>query len=921
MLVIVRVSIAQQDTFFVATNGNDANPGTEILPWKTLQRACSIASPGVTILLKAGIYNEKVTMNVSGNATEGFITFKNYENDIVKIDGTGKNGDQLLLIQNKNYIRIVGLEFQNNLNQSFGTGIWIQGAGRNIEIRNCTFHDMRASSSGDAMAISVYGTNGTSPLSNIIIDSNHIYNCEPGHSEALTLNGNVDTFQITNNRVHDVNNIGIDMIGGEGTSPNVLTDLARNGICKGNVVYNCRSNYGGGYAAGIYVDGGENILIERNTVYQCDTGLEIGCENQGRVAAKMIVRDNLIFNNDKRGIGFGGYNFPATGKVKNSFFLNNTCFNNDILNTDAGELVVEYAESCVVKNNIFFSTTQNKLMVTTFGNNKGNIFDYNLWNTPAGSNNASIDYNGTVYSSFTAYQNGTGHDGHSLFANPLFVSATLPAPDLHLLSSSSAINAGDVNFIPAIGETDFDGNARVHNSRVDCGAYEMNVNAPDAPRNLSAVLNNQQIILQWNPNTENNILRYRIFGGTSGNPTTQLDSTNDTLKIISGIESGFTYYFRITAINTDGFSSNYSNEVFIDIEGEKKYRTIAATTSLAVKGNKMKFSKTGNLLTAPNLSTAIEYEFSKLGKNGKTFAGIEQTDKTLAKQRAWILFKKASDFGKLFTEAHTQIGKVFPLDSVRSNDGSAGKKLSKLFKPQRAKYSNFAVEQCVLFRFNILVSGDTVTPAGFGNLILDTNFTLAGKQLEGKTLSAIATEVDTLMTLWESRGINEQSDYENLFDFTKNILERINQGFAHEFTSANYTIDTNGVRKAKKPYALFLKGVKTAESLGIVAENTKQKENIFIQNKLSPQFQLQNYPNPFNPQTAIGFSLLALSNVTLKVYDVLGQVVATLINNQTMQAGNHEIPFDGGGLTSGIYFYRLSIDGKFSESKKLVLMK
>ena len=93
------------------------------------------------------------------------------------------------------------------------------------------------------------------------------------------------------------------------------------------------------------------------------------------------------------------------------------------------------------------------------------------------------------------------------------------------------------------------------------------------------------------------------------------------------------------------------------------------------------------------------------------------------------------------------------------------------------------------------------------------------------------------------------------------------------------------------------------------------------------QFSLkQNYPNPFNPQTAIGFSLLAIGNVTLKVYDVLGREIATLLNNETMQAGKHAVNFNvetfhGTSLPSGVYFYRLSVDGKFSETKKLVLMK
>jgi hypothetical protein len=81
----------------------------------------------------------------------------------------------------------------------------------------------------------------------------------------------------------------------------------------------------------------------------------------------------------------------------------------------------------------------------------------------------------------------------------------------------------------------------------------------------------------------------------------------------------------------------------------------------------------------------------------------------------------------------------------------------------------------------------------------------------------------------------------------------------------------------------------------------------------------QNYPNPFNPMTIIKYSIPKLSFVTLKIFDVLGREVATLVN-QEKPLGRYGIEFDGSELTSGIYFYQLKT-GDFIETKKMLLIK
>jgi hypothetical protein len=82
----------------------------------------------------------------------------------------------------------------------------------------------------------------------------------------------------------------------------------------------------------------------------------------------------------------------------------------------------------------------------------------------------------------------------------------------------------------------------------------------------------------------------------------------------------------------------------------------------------------------------------------------------------------------------------------------------------------------------------------------------------------------------------------------------------------------------------------------------------------------QNYPNPFNPRTVISYQLPVTSQVKLSIYNVLGQKVATLVNNKQV-AGSHKVEWDATHFASGIYWYRLETDKGFMQIRKLVLLK
>ncbi|NOX19247.1 MAG: T9SS type A sorting domain-containing protein [Chlorobi bacterium] len=81
----------------------------------------------------------------------------------------------------------------------------------------------------------------------------------------------------------------------------------------------------------------------------------------------------------------------------------------------------------------------------------------------------------------------------------------------------------------------------------------------------------------------------------------------------------------------------------------------------------------------------------------------------------------------------------------------------------------------------------------------------------------------------------------------------------------------------------------------------------------------QNYPNPFNPSTVINYSIPVDGNVTLKIYDILGNEVAELVNGK-ISAGTHKVTFEASGFTSGIYFYSIQTDN-FKATKKMILLK
>ncbi len=469
-------------TFYVAVTGDNNNPGTETEPWRTIQYAADTVGPGSTVFVRSGVYEEAVTINVSGSEAGGWVTFQSYVGETAVLDATTltvPNADSaLFLIESQNYIIIDGFELRNYTTGSANRvpmGIFVTGDAHHIQLRNNHIHHIEnnGGSDGNAHGIAVYGTEAPAAIHDLIIQNNDLHDLKLGNSEALVLNGNVTDFTVTQNRVHDNDNIGIDLIGFEGTAPDSAYDQARDGVVSQNEVYNIDtiSNpayFGERSAAAIYVDGGTRIVIERNRVYQSNFGIELASEHNGRATSHITVRNNLIYHNQVAGLAMGGYD-TQRGSTENCVIVNNTFFHNDSLQDGNGELYIQFDTAVnLIKNNIFAANDQSLFISNAYTQNSGNVVDYNLYFAPAGADNSEWQWQDVAYQGFDAYRSATGNDIHSQFADPLFLSEV--TPDLHLQADSPAIDSGEM--LAEAGMVDFDGRSRTQNSIIDIGAFE-----------------------------------------------------------------------------------------------------------------------------------------------------------------------------------------------------------------------------------------------------------------------------------------------------------------------------------------------------------------------------------------------------------------------------------------------------------------
>jgi hypothetical protein len=192
-----------------------------------------------------------------------------------------------------------------------------------------------------------------------------------------------------------------------------------------------------------------------------------------------------------------------------------------------------------------------------------------------------------------------------------------------------------------------------------------------------------------------------------------------------------------------------------------------------------------------------------------------------------------------------------------------------------------------------------MTPPGFGELIYDDS---TGGALNGLLIKEIADSADGMLTLrWGPAPLYYRFDQ---------VITNINHAFSGPMDTISFAaqLRTKGVKSADAVQFIRPSGIPPT----LVTPLTEEQDE-------PEQFTLfQNYPNPFNPMTTIEFTLTEPSRVTLKVYNVLGQEVATLLDRRQMDDGGQEIDFSANALASGVYFYRLEVETAADEENDIL---
>jgi len=443
VLLAVQPVMAAEDQaaiYYVATNGNDSNPGTQALPWRTLNKASATLKAGDTLYIRAGTYNQQLKPVNDGTAS-AWITLAAYPGETVTLDGSGIDLNEwggVVDLSKRQYIRVQGLRV---INSTYAGIFSYKGAYLEV-LSNFTSN---TASSGIAM----WNAN------QVVVRGNEVENaCTSLGQETITI-AVTSNFLVEGNEIHDSGPVSrggesIDVKGG-----------SHDGIVRGNDIHD-------NHKVGLYIDSYDeytyNIVVTGNRIYNnAEYGMALASE-QGGLLENVTVSNNLVYNNKYAGLGI--YNCCSGSSkhpVKNVSIVNNTFVFNGWDEWGPG-LDIEDPD-------IVGLTLRNNLIAY----NKYTQIDIKQ---EVPSNQVTSDHNLVYGDQVDANQAGSS----AVRSEPRLVNSA--ANDFHLQSGSPAVDAGSTSLAPAYS---LDGTARPQDgnqdgtAQVDIGAYELSGPVPVSP--------------------------------------------------------------------------------------------------------------------------------------------------------------------------------------------------------------------------------------------------------------------------------------------------------------------------------------------------------------------------------------------------------------------------------------------------------
>jgi hypothetical protein len=444
----------------------------------------------------------------------------------------------------------------------------------------------------------------------------------------------------------------------------------------------------------------------------------------------------------------------------------------------------------------------------------------------------------------------------------------------------------------------------------------------------------------------------KIMLGLKGNHLVKsLDTGNTFVEVdTAGWNSSSRFYYDMDNTHIFGISNGYNGYSFISVS-DKNGDTFS--WKKIWESPRKIFISIDQSLVGPSLYLADGKNIFLSHDYGKTFSLYRKLDRSIVG-----IYKKP---GSNILYAATK----YNLYEITSNETKIIKSLP--ISPETLSYYPLAVGN--KWNFNIFrreyltvgykddngimtreIIGDTLLPNGNKYFILEQKEKFEGllgvvqlffERLDSTTgkiyryasdnqervIEELTAELGDTLELYRYQSTNTpqviyEENQQKYFD--NQILDRKIYHFPNSLFYSHYSL-TKGIGWDSLStvhdlgyFNFWLKGCvvngKVMGDTSLVVGITDENQNTPIEFSL-----LQNYPNPFNPETVISYQLAENRKVSLIVYDILGNEVATLVNEEKL-AGKYLVKFKGSNLASGVYFYKLTA-GNFSQSKKFVLIK